>query len=953
VPISFTAPFRDCTNVVGIDLRSLRPKATAIQTFGTSEFATTFLRDIASYTATTTRVRDRVPYIQPRISLLAFQSLLPEETSQEQCHYNLNLVATNAMLETNFTQILVFSITNGFAGLRDMPIAGVFKFLTRYGHVNAVFGQILKANPSYVAKSLAENLFKVTIEAQESDVVMQLLKTSFVQVDRVICWVDGQKMTAAERAAQLRDLKTLNVLINAGADVNKTFAVVPWRGGVLRQLIVNIRRGETIPDVIRIIPFLLRAGAKVYAKMLMYVIGVLRHSQLALCLLPSLLPTHDTDLISNGTLWLITHELKQEAACKATQQILQDCDIRHKYRCVQDFTTEVEWALVESAKRGHLQVVQMLLPHSSNLNSVISASIRSRKRDIVKKVLDMSPDFTSPAHSITRERQDNRELIIWGIIYPEELPATHYPHTEEFDRSSRTSYFDEKTTPLAEAISTESDDFIRICETAGAFGHLHLSGHFEAALAAAATTGNILYIRKLLKHVPSPHPRDMSPALLYSIQNGHYDISLELISRGADVRYRNHYFMLLAALKQRNVPIVAAILDSGESSSGLDEYELIDEAMSWCDRDIISDLHYSFPCAQAREYRCSYESIVDNDEGFWNFLNFSIELGVLDISTLTAWFEEPIKYGNTKMIMRLIDLGAVPFGEKLYTLAVQHHPEILGILLETLPKTVIPVSSFRKHSAVHMAVTLGLGGLGSLEVLLSSKVVDFRMFWEDDSTPLGLAIGKALQFKGEFPIVKRLLEAGCDPNSVVCVRGIYHKCNMTALLIAIQTKSIDLVKLLINSGAEIDTQAKRGLTRTPLQLAAELGCLEMVKLLISKGADVNASPVPRGGGTALQLAAISGNCNIVAELLSQGANPCVPPSCVRGRWPIEGAAEHGRLDMIEYLLKVGIHDAEKCARAMELARENGHMGCYDLLAKHVENRNADGQDDRTNLAWTI
>jgi hypothetical protein len=56
--------------------------------------------------------------------------------------------------------------------------------------------------------------------------------------------------------------------------------------------------------------------------------------------------------------------------------------------------------------------------------------------------------------------------------------------------------------------------------------------------------------------------------------------------------------------------------------------------------------------------------------------------------------------------------------------------------------------------------------------------------------------------------------------------------------------------------------------------------------------------------------------------------------------------------MIEYLLKVGIHDVEKCARAMELARENGHMGCHDLIAEHIEKGKSDGQNDGMDLIWT-
>jgi len=87
-------------------------------------------------------------------------------------------------------------------------------------------------------------------------------------------------------------------------------------------------------------------------------------------------------------------------------------------------------------------------------------------------------------------------------------------------------------------------------------------------------------------------------------------------------------------------------------------------------------------------------------------------------------------------------------------------------------------------------------------------------------------------------------------------------------------------------------------------------------------------------------AAISGNCNIAAELLNHEARLDALPSRVNGRWPLEGAAEHGRLDMIQFLWRakgLSCNDAgfeeRHCLRAMRFARENGHIGCGDLIAE--------------------
>jgi ankyrin repeat protein len=918
-----------CTNSSGIDLKILRPKSSAIPTYGTSEFVTPFLRDISLCMASTTSPWNRRRHVQPTLSLLAFQSLLPGEVSFEQYEQNLNLMATNVMLEANFTELLVFSITNGFAGLTNMPIAGVFKFLSKYGSVNAVFGQILQASPRHVAKSLAENLIKVAIEAQESDVVMQLLKTPLVQVNEVVCRIHMEKMTAAERAAELRDFKTLTVLIDAGADVNKTFATAyerrsaRWYGGTcLNRLVYGIDRGETAPNAVDIVQLLLRSGAKTNSTALFrHVLQTIGHAEIALVLLPGILPVHETTLFPDPMLSLMTKKLEQEHACEAIKQVLQACEFQHKGGCFRNFEDEVEWALIESAKRGHSDVVQLLLPYLTRLDKVLTASFRGGAREVIEIVLARNPAFDFPAVCI-------------------DISNSFHPPRP--------------TTPLAEAISSKIDDLITLCETACALDHLHLDGHLKAAIVAAATTGNSSLLDKLLQH--RPNREDLSDALFHAIKSGHEDVALKLIISGAGSTRESHRSAdndaLLYVLQQRNAKLVRAILDwiSIMESELQDGY--LDEAIRWGDKLIISDLHYAFPKARIRTLEFPEETLAAKNEK--NFLIFLIALDLVDNPTLTGYLSKSIQKGDVDMVCYLLELGAEPSNSKNLSLAAQHQPAILKILLEHIPRTNRPRKNLGTVAAMH-AIHCGLAGLESLEILLLSEVVDFRSFgkfcvhphgYPTSESPMGLAIKSAVYYKGDFPIVRRLLEAGCDSNSVVTVPedDSTYTANMTALLTAIHTQNIDLVKLLLSFGAEVNTQTTRGLIRTPLQLAAELGCLEIVQLLIKEGAQVNASPARRAGGTALQFAAISGNCNIAAELLNHGADPEAPPSNFDGRWPIEGAAEHGRLDMIDYLLKVTLFDTEKCRRAMELAQENGHMGCYDLILEHIQSHETGGVD---------
>ncbi len=77
------------------------------------------------------------------------------------------------------------------------------------------------------------------------------------------------------------------------------------------------------------------------------------------------------------------------------------------------------------------------------------------------------------------------------------------------------------------------------------------------------------------------------------------------------------------------------------------------------------------------------------------------------------------------------------------------------------------------------------------------------------------------------------------------------------------------MSLLLDRKANVEHRAKTGLT--PLMEAASGGYVDVGRVLLDKGADVNAPPVPSSRDTALTIAADKGHYRFVELLLSRGA----------------------------------------------------------------------------------
>jgi hypothetical protein len=91
-----------------------------------------------------------------------------------------------------------------------------------------------------------------------------------------------------------------------------------------------------------------------------------------------------------------------------------------------------------------------------------------------------------------------------------------------------------------------------------------------------------------------------------------------------------------------------------------------------------------------------------------------------------------------------------------------------------------------------------------------------------------------------------------------------------SLLEAVDSGNLEDAREAIQRGANVDLRDDRG--RTPLMIAAKGGRLDMARLLVEKGADVNAQSTGKAGSTVLCFATESDNPELLAFLAGHGAD---------------------------------------------------------------------------------
>jgi ankyrin repeat protein len=189
---------------------------------------------------------------------------------------------------------------------------------------------------------------------------------------------------------------------------------------------------------------------------------------------------------------------------------------------------------------------------------------------------------------------------------------------------------------------------------------------------------------------------------------------------------------------------------------------------------------------------------------------------------------------------------------------------------------------------------------------------------------------------GHEGVVRMLIQAGARLNYDPGPPGD------TPLRLAASCGQVDIVKLLIASGAAIDRVRQNSVSETALGCALDRGHVEVAKVLLEAGAAVD-----KGFYTPLCIAARHGNEELVQLLIDSGADLNRGSGHGKEETPLLAAASSGCERVVEILIEAGARvNQDVWNEILHVAADVGDRGVVELSIRHGADLNcARGSED--------
>lgn len=886
--------------------------------------------------------------------------------------------------------LLLFAIANNFVGLDRFSMEQIMEYLTLQRDTRLL--QQIRGASGPEAEALEENLFRAAIESGDARIVESLLQRG-IDPNDLVCVVKGPRRTPVERSSELRNLEITRLLIDANADVNKTLG----DRGALHCAISASSRAPPRELISLLLDAGAKVGARVLLlvssnhkdRELMSLLVDFGAKTSYLEWVRCQIPQKITTVFDDETAASLTKKIFEAGA----DSIYGDSYEFHESmsRTLDIGAGQGKLGLVQLLLNFGVHLTKSTLSHSvKSRNKALIRLILDAGADVNGPPTDIATLSVSGRRETTylwkaKERSYTTplaEAIRWGDVEIMDLLKFKgaSSQTEEKERfgaallaASKVGQItivqrllnrghDLKGEDLAEALAVaiwaEQEVIVVMLLDAGAEvnGNCDYGGNNDSALLKALRMKNETLVRSILEADVSFTDEDDSP-LVKAAEWGNQAVVEELIATGADVNGRgrsggDNLTALTVAVRERDYELMQLLFRAGADVNTHDRYPgdrfdltsatTLSTAVEIADVEMVE--HLLSIGAAPDDHQALTASIKRKNLGMvQTLIKAGAQVNHNHLGTGMTALSTAVVSGNVEIVEYLLSIGADPIDQEALDLALPRGIAMIEKLVAgftgiwrhtrrdygcvTLQKAILEGDS----PLIELLLRAGIdiNGLGQRGTLLTCK-------WSAPSMRTSLSVAIEKDRGPNFTILPWLLEAGGNPNNIVeNSKNPKWQPRKTALLAAIDTKSVPKVQLLLDAGAEFNRPATRGVKRTPLQEAAEIGSFEIIQHLLNKGAIVNAPPAVRGGGTALQLAAIGGYVGIAELLLENGADVDAAAARVNGRSALEGAAEHGRIDMVKLLFNAGskIHgeDSGQYDRALRLAAKNGHMATKRYL----------------------
>lgn len=777
-----------------------------------------------------------------------FTNLISDDPFLGEIEGQFSMLSCDNAIEWRFLSRLIMSLTNGYAGLENIPPGGILRFLTKRHDIQSSLFQYLQSNHSFAARSLAENCFQAALESDDVSVAKFLLTLSYIDKHDTICLVNGERCTPLEKAALIGSFGIMKLLLDLEVDVNRIFSE---NNGMIDLMLSQYDPKSTLsPEFLSLIHGMWKAGATIHMEDLRSAISEFFDSQLAYMLIQVVNFQTLQDLVNDdgrGCIRDIVRNFEKSDAISLLEHIMERFQ-EYDGRCFNQLDRGLEEAFDVAAEKGYMEIVQLLLPYVKCFTRSFEMAVKNKNQELIDLI------FAKPS---SPKDLVNGKTLIAALASGNQKAICFLKDNNVLD------------------------------------GNLD-DNDFGTILQVAIDTGNVTYAYKIIDSRPRSRPgiyagEALSRSLASAIANDHDDLARMLLSLGVVVyngisSRRNDLSPLCIAIRKRKFDIVREMIEGdiiyttsiygGDHGVEIKASAIVDIVVQCDDNSIVQEIFtQNSQVTDLRLTPSQLERVIEK-RGlglFWNLL----KLGRKSQYTSDAAFIVAIEREDISLLNDIFDFGMLPAFDYLGSIFPLGKCSMLKALLNQMRE-----SQLQEYGPYLLACAIRLYPTSSeaLDILLSHNLGDIntypRQFQSlkmsrpkfssvpliriappsNPRTPLGDAIrGIPARHKMgycDLQLVGRILDVFGNANSITTF-SFNGGGSQTALMDAIETKSGEMVRLLLRHGAEVNEPARFSLKRTPLQKAVEVGSLEIIRLLLSKGADVNALPAARGGGTAL------------------------------------------------------------------------------------------------------